>query len=194
MCECLAQNRQERLNRARPRHPGAPCPSMAFPTPRMLARRTQHHPLSAPIAKTSHGTRNCGTGSIVLPRHDHARSKRRPAGMDSSLPMLVPSSAIFTAARSRVWAHPTTCCETSFDVRQQHVQRSETGRVSTVSECGGPVRIIYQPSVTRHALVQARKGARSIGPISTRIAVQAPSCRWCPRRGMAATHGQSWCQ
>ena len=62
------------------------------------------------------------------------------------------------------------------------------------SECGGPVLIIYQPSVTRHALVQARKGARSIGPISTRIAVQAPSCRWCPRRGMAATHGQSWCQ
>ena len=107
--------------------------------------------------------------------HDHARSQRRPAGMDSSLPMLVPSSAIFTAARSRVWAHPTTCCAMSFDVRQQHVQRSETGRVSTVSECGGPVRIIYQPSVTRHALVQARKGARSIGPISTRIAVQAPS-------------------
>ena len=89
--------------------------------------------------------------------HDHARSQRRPAGMDSSLPMLVPSSAIFTAARSRVWAHPTTCCAMSFDVRQQHVQRSETGRVSTVSECGGPVRIIYQPSVTRHALVQARK-------------------------------------
>ena len=101
--------------------------------------------------------------------HDHARSKRRSAGMESSLPMLVPSSAIFTAARSRVWAHPTTCCAMSFDVRQQHVQRSETGRVSTVSECGGPVRIIYQPSVTRHALVQARKGARSIGPISTRI-------------------------
>ena len=98
------------------------------------------------------------------------------------------------AARSRVWTHTTTCCDTSFDVAQQHVQRSENGRVANVSECGGPVRIIYQPSVTRHSLVQARNGVRSIGPISTRIAVQPPSCRWCPRRGMAATHGQPWCQ
>ena len=126
--------------------------------------------------------------------HDHVRSQRRSVGMASSLPMLTTTCASIAAARSRVWAHTTTCCDTSFDVAQQHVQRSETGRVSTVSECGGPVRIIYQPSVTRHALVQARDGARSIGPISTRIAVQPPSCRWCPRRGMAATHGQPWCQ
>ena len=122
--------------------------------------------------------------------HDHVRSQRRSVGMASSLPMLTTTCASIAAARSRVWAHTTTCCDTSFDVAQQHVQRSETGRVATVSECGGPVRIIYQPSVTRHALVQARDGARSIGPISTRIAVQPPSCRWCPRRGMAATHGQ----
>ena len=181
---------------------------MAFPTPRMLAGGTQHHPLSAAIEKASHGKRTAAPQRACWQAgklrdagrrrrrwcHDHARSKRRSAGMESSLPMLVPSSAIFTAARSRVWAHPTTCCAMSFDVRQQHVQRSETGRISTVSECGWPVRIIYQPSVTRHALVQARKGARSIGLISTRIAVQPPSCRWCPRRGMAATHGQSWCQ
>ena len=101
--------------------------------------------------------------------HDHVRSQRRSVGMASSLPMLTTTCASIVAARSRVWAHTTTCCDTSFDVAQQHVQRSETGRVSTVSECGGPVRIIYQPSVTRHALVQARDGARSIGPISTRI-------------------------
>ena len=30
---------------------------------------------------------------------------------------------------------------------------SATGRVSTVYECAGPVRIIYQPSVTRHGTI-----------------------------------------
>ena len=208
MYEWLRHNRDQRLNRARPRQYASPGTRMACPTPRMLARRTQHHPLSATNAQTNHGKRNSGPQRIVLPAaelrdtgrrrrrwcHDNARSQRRSDGMDSSSPMLMPSPAIFTAVRSRVCAHSTTCCATSIDVAQQHVQRSATGRISTVSECGGPVRIIYQPSVTRHALVQARNGARSIGPISTRIAVQPPSCRWCPRRGMAATHGQPWCQ
>ena len=72
--------------------------------------------------------------------HDHVRSQRRSVGMASSLPMLTTTCASIAAARSRVWAHTTTCCDTSFDVAQQHVQRSETGRVATVSECGGPVR------------------------------------------------------
>ena len=75
--------------------------------------------------------------------HDHVRSQRRSVGMASSLPMLTTTCASIAAARSRVWAHTTTCCDTSFDVAQQHVQRSGTGRVSTVSECGEPVRIRY---------------------------------------------------
>ena len=182
---------------------------MACPTPRMLVNRTQWVVLSAineskstMASKTRvHRASFCRGGELPSTGrrrrwwcHDHVRSQRRSVGMASSLPMLTTTCASIAAARSRVWAHTTTCCDTSFDVAQQHVQRSETGRVATVSECGGPVRIIYQPSVTRHALVQARNGVRSIGPISTRIAVQPPSCRWCPRRGMAATHGQPWCQ
>ena len=118
--------------------------------------------------------------------HDHVRSQRRSVGMASSLPMLTTACASIAAARSRVWAHTTTCCDTSFDVAQQHVQRSETGRVSTVSECGGPVRIIYQPSVTRHALVQARDGARSIGPISTRTVSR------CSLRAADGARGEAW--
>ena len=62
--------------------------------------------------------------------HDNVRSQRRSVGMASSLPMLTTTCASIAAARSRVWAHTTTCCDTSFDVAQQHVQRSESGRVS----------------------------------------------------------------
>ena len=116
--------------------------------------------------------------------HDHARSQRRPAGMDSSLPMLVPSSAIFTAARSRVWAHPTTCCAMSFDVRQQHVQRSETGRVSTVSECVGR----YVSYINRLS-----RGMRWFKPEkATDRSVRSARVSRCSLRAADGARGEAW--
>ena len=81
--------------------------------------------------------------------HDHARSKRRPAGMESSLPMLVPSSAIFTAARSRVWAHLTTCCATSS--RRRAAACAEVGNRASIDRIGVWRAGTYHISTVCHA-------------------------------------------
>ena len=67
LCEWLRHNRQERLNRAVGAVHASPGTRMACPTPRMLARRTQHHPLSAANEQINHGKQNTGPQSIVLP-------------------------------------------------------------------------------------------------------------------------------
>ena len=70
---------EERLNRARPRQYVSPGTRMAFPTQRMRVGRTQHHPLSAPDAQTSHGKRTAGPQRIVLPRLPTPRRRPTPS-------------------------------------------------------------------------------------------------------------------
>ena len=55
--------------------------------------------------------------------HDHVRSQRRSVGMASSLPMLTTTCASIAAARSRVWAHTTTCCDTSLSTSRSSMCR-----------------------------------------------------------------------
>ena len=60
MCEWLAHNRGQRLNRAVGAVHASPGTRTACPTPRMLVGGTQHHPLSAADEQINHGKQNTG--------------------------------------------------------------------------------------------------------------------------------------
>ena len=115
----------------RRRRTGTPGTRMACPTPRMLVRHTQHHPLSVPDEQINHGKRNSGPAqSILLQLYDLSTSNTRQSTHDVyQQPSCTIHAASHTAVGTRAMVH-------GMSDGQSHLQ-TRRSMCSAASHVGG---------------------------------------------------------